>query len=142
EPVEAADMIRAVVAAVAGADAAVVDLRVEPFPRVVSGVHGADRLARRDLAVLAEHRQEDVDLVALALLPPLDAYPLLGAAVRDLRLAHYRHVVLGRAGDHAGLAARAGVEIHRHAPAGVRVLVSGGSARVGGGYRRVSVPVA
>src|ERR1700730_9402023 len=132
EPVEAADVIRAVVAAVPRAHAAVIDLRVEAFLRVVGGVDGTDGLARRHRAMLAEHGQEHVGLPALPLLPSLEADPLLGAAVGDLGLAHHGDVVLGRAGDHAGLAARAGVHVHRHPPAVVRILDGGihaGNAR-------------
>src|SRR5712691_8117288 len=61
EPVELPDVVGAVVAAVARAHAPVVDLPVEAFARVVGGIDRAHRLARRDLAVLAEHGQEHVD---------------------------------------------------------------------------------
>ena len=53
EEVEAADLVRAVVAAVAGADAAVVDHLVQALVAVDGGVHRADVLARRVLAVHA-----------------------------------------------------------------------------------------
>ena len=69
-PVEAAHVVRAVVAAVPRADAAVVDLPVEPLVGAVRREHRADRLARRDLAVLAEHRQERVVRAAPARPPP------------------------------------------------------------------------
>src|SRR5262249_21954402 len=124
----------AVVAAVARADAAVVHLRVEAFLGVVCSVHGTDRFAGSDLAMLAEHGLEDVDgLVLGSALPALEPHPLLSAAVRDLGLAHHRHVVLCRAGDHAGLAARAGISVHRHAPAVLGILdgrIHAGMARV------------
>ena len=88
EPVELPHVVGAVVAAVARAHAAVVDLRVQPLVRVVRGVDRAHRLARRDLAVLAEHGQEDVlGMLGRALLPALQPQPVLDAAVRDLRLA-------------------------------------------------------
>src|SRR5262245_7179979 len=57
-PIEPPHHVRTVVPAVARADAAIVDLRVEPVRRVIGGEHGADRLAGRHLAVLAEHREE------------------------------------------------------------------------------------
>ncbi len=50
--------IGAVVAAVAGADAAVVDLAVEAVRVVVAGIDRADRLAGGIVAVLAHDRQE------------------------------------------------------------------------------------
>src|SRR2546426_6037383 len=86
EPVEAADAIRAVVAAVPRAHAAVVDLRVETFLRVVGGVDGTDGLARRHRAMLAEHGQEHVALPALPLLPSLEADSLPCSAVGHLFL--------------------------------------------------------
>src|SRR5690606_39658615 len=63
EPVVVADLVRTVVGAVARPDAAVVDLTVQPVGRVVRGVDGADRLARRVAAVLAQHRDEADGLV-------------------------------------------------------------------------------
>src|SRR5256885_13720793 len=58
-PVEVADLVRAVVGAVARADATVVDLAVEAVGRVVGGVDRTDRLARRVAALLAQHRRID-----------------------------------------------------------------------------------
>ena len=55
-PVEPADLVWAVVRAVARADAAVVDLLVDALGAGRRRQHGADRLARRVLAVLAHHR--------------------------------------------------------------------------------------
>ena len=55
EVVEVADLVGAVVRAVPGADAPVVDHVVQPLVRVDGGVHRAHVLARRGLAVLAEH---------------------------------------------------------------------------------------
>src|SRR6266516_4163508 len=56
-PVEVAHLVRTVVGAVARADAAVVDLAVEPIGGVVRGVHGAHWLARGVAALLAQHRR-------------------------------------------------------------------------------------
>src|SRR3954463_5779016 len=56
EPVEVADLVWAVVRAVARADAAVVDLDVQAVRRVIRRVHRADRLTRRVAAMLTEHR--------------------------------------------------------------------------------------
>src|SRR5690606_22563015 len=50
-PVEDADLVRAVVRAVARADAAIVDLTVEPVGRVIRRVDRAHRLARRVAAM-------------------------------------------------------------------------------------------
>ena len=56
EPVEAADLVRAVVRAEPRADAAVVDHLVEPVGAVRRREHRAHVLAGRVLAVLAQHR--------------------------------------------------------------------------------------
>ena len=45
-----------------------------------------------------------------------DPQPVHLAADFDLVLADHRHIVLGRAGDDAGVAADAGIEIDHHAP--------------------------
>src|SRR5215813_1852623 len=55
-PVEPPYVIRTVVATVARAHAPVVDLTVQALLGTIRGEHGTDRLARRDLAVLTEHR--------------------------------------------------------------------------------------
>ena len=119
-----AHLVRAVVGAVAGADAAVVDLRVQALGGVIGRVDRADRLARRVRALLAEHRQEaDVELAArLVAEVALDPDPAHVAPLARRVAAHHRDVVLGVAGDHARLAAGAPVEVDRHRPAvlGVR----------------------
>ena len=75
EPVEVADLVRAVVRAVARADAAVVDLHVQPVGRVVRREDRAHRLARRVAAVLAEHRHKArVEVGVEAVLPPPRAF--------------------------------------------------------------------
>src|SRR5207247_646172 len=91
--------------------------------------------------MLAEHGQEHVGLPALPLLPSLEADPLLGAAVGDLGLAHHGDVVLGRAGDHARLAARAGIHLNRHPPAVARALDGGRQAGLAPAFRKTSCSV-
>ena len=56
EPVEAADLVRAVVGTVSRAHAAVVNLLVQSFLAVHGRQHRADVLAGRVVAVVAEHR--------------------------------------------------------------------------------------
>src|SRR4051812_11755449 len=56
EPVEVANLVRAVVAAVTRAHAAVVDLDVQAIRRMIRGIHRADRLTGCIAAVLAKHR--------------------------------------------------------------------------------------
>ena len=121
--VEAADLVRAVVRAVARADAAVVRHLVEALGPVRRGVDRADVLARRLFAVHARERLVDGERVfgggvQLRVLDPVavDAEPVHLAAAPDFELADDRHVVLGHAGDDARVAARARVEVDRHAP--------------------------
>ena len=63
-----------------------------------------------------------VGIVRLALEVAVDADPVHLAAARHLVLAHDRDVVLGLAGDHAGVAADAGVQVDGHAPLVAGVL--------------------
>src|SRR5262249_56071319 len=87
------------------------------------GGDGTEGRGGRDWAVVTEDGLEDVLGVALGpVLPALEPDPLLGAPVGDLGPAHHGHVVLRRAGGHAGLAARAGIRVHRHAPAILGIL--------------------
>src|SRR6185436_14525559 len=116
--VEPPHLVGAVVAAVAGADAAVVGHLVEPLEAVRGGRHRADHLAGGVLAVhagdrLVEHRARRLVVAGVVL---VDAQPVHLAAAEDLVLAHHRDVVLGDAGGDAGVAAGAGREVDRHPP--------------------------
>src|SRR5690606_20718644 len=118
EPVVGAHLVRAVVRTVPRAHAAVVDLAVQAIRRVVRGVHGTDRLARRIAALLAHHRQERrVQILAFALEVALDAHPVEDAPLRDLLRADDTDVVLGVACGDAGTAAGAPFHVDGHAPA-------------------------
>jgi len=116
--VEDPHRVGAVVAAVAGPDAAVVDLPVQPVRVVVARVNRADRLAGRVLAMLAEHRQKAHPY--LRVLPDkvaLDAQPVHVATLGDLLLVAEADVIFRLAGDHAGAASGAAVQVDRHPPA-------------------------
>src|SRR5207247_4616187 len=109
-PVEVAHLVRAVIGAVAGADAAVVDLAVQPIGRVVGGEHRADRLAWRELTLLAQHRRHDAAHRG-ATLPAapiaLDPHPAHLAVAQHLLFADCCQIVLGVARRDARRAARA-----------------------------------
>src|SRR5690606_39149085 len=109
---------------------------VPPGRRVVRGVDGADRLARRVAAPPAQHRDEAdglvlalrrlVRLLAVLLVPvevALDADPVQDAALRDLLGADDADVVLRVARGDARRAADAALEVDRHRPARLRVRV-------------------
>src|SRR5262245_7494348 len=118
EEVEAADAVRAVVQAVAGADAAVVGHVVQALARVLGRGDRAHLLAGRVLALLAGDRLvDDVGIVGRALEVAVDADPVHLAVAGDLGPADDGDVVLRLAGDHARVAADARAEVDRHAPA-------------------------
>src|SRR5581483_4109440 len=93
EEVEAADLVGAVVRAEPGADAAVVDHRVDPVGIVHRRADRADHLARH-----ARHRLEQ-DAGAIRRLLPIAvvADPVHRPPARDLFAADHRDVVLGLA---------------------------------------------
>src|SRR5690606_7389996 len=116
-----ANLERAVVAAVARADAAVVYLAVESVGSVIRGEHRADGLTRRVVTVLAHHRSEACleRLAILAALPvALDAHPAHLAAAEDLLLTDGGDVVLRVARGDTRRTAGAAREVDRHAPLG------------------------
>ena len=77
----------------------------------------ANRLAWRFLAMHARHRLETAAGRRAALVT-VDAEPVHDAAFLDFLGANHRHVVLGLAGDHAGVAADAGGVVDDHCPGG------------------------
>ena len=106
------------VGTVARADAAVVDLRVQPVLVLMARIGRAHRFARRVVALLAEHRPElDPHVREITLVVAFDAEPVHGAAAPGLFGRHRGNVVFGMARRDAGFAARALVEIDRHSPA-------------------------
>src|SRR5678815_2337112 len=105
-PVEIANLVGAVVAAVPGAHAAVVDLAVQPVHRMVRRKDRAYRLARSVLALLAQHRHE-AGLQWIVTLPAfpvaLDPHPAHFTPAQDLVLTDGRNIVLRVAGGDTGL---------------------------------------
>ncbi len=84
---------------------------------MVGRAHGADHFAGRVLALHAGHGLKvGFGIVAVALVVGVDANPVHVAANDALLLADDGDVVFRLAGDHAVVAAHAGVEIDRHAP--------------------------
>src|SRR5207244_8083758 len=100
--VEAPHFVRAVVRAVARADAAVVRHVVEAFGAVRRGLDRTDRLARRVLALHARHRLvHDLRIRRLAAVVAVDAQPVHLALAVHLVFADYGNVVLGLASHDA-----------------------------------------
>ncbi len=117
EPVELANGVGTIVAAVADPDAAVVHLRVQSFRCMVRRVYGTDRLAGRIIAVLAEHRHEPRLHVRVVAFPiPLDSDPVDCPPLRSFLLAGYADVIFSVTGHNAGLASGAAIEINDHFP--------------------------
>src|SRR5205085_5683493 len=96
---------------------------------------GADVLAGRVLAVHAGHGLEER---ASLLVVAIDADPVHLASRDYLLLAHRRNVVLRLAGDRAGVAADAGVEVDAHRPA----IAFVGPRRIERVLRRVALEAA
>src|SRR5262249_29156585 len=121
---ETADLVRAVVRAVARADAAIVGHVVQPLAAVHGGVDGAHHLAGRVLALHAGDRLvEDLRRVEVAAIVAIDADPLHLPTLRHRILPHRPAGVLRDAGGHAGVASDARPEVDRHAPRVPRVLL-------------------
>ncbi len=115
--VEEADVVRAGIGAKAGADATVVDLRIQTFGRVIAGVGRADGLARSFVALLTEDRlKADFGVGEIALPITLDTNPMLRSASRSLILARGRDVIFRMARDDTRFAAGAAIEIHYQSP--------------------------
>jgi len=118
--VEAADFVRAVVLAVARADAAIVDHLVGPVRRVNGRRDRTYRLTRRVLAVLAHDRlREHLGIVVALLLAHVIAVvanPVHVSTIAHLLLAHHLHVVFARARHDAGVAPGTGIQVNRHPP--------------------------
>ena len=135
QEVEAAHFIRTVIRAVARSDTALVDHVVKAFGAVHRGAHGTNLLAWSVLALLAGHGLEKgfrilegrlifgriagglaggrgcrVRIVAI------DANPVHFASAHHLVLADNRNVVFRLAGDDAGVAAIAAIEVDGHGP--------------------------
>jgi len=84
---------------------------------VVAGIDGANGFTGRVSALLAEYRDKPgLHVRELALPVALDPDPVHETPLPGQLFPGHRHVVLGLAGDHAGAAARAAVEVDNHAP--------------------------
>src|ERR1035437_3831112 len=123
--IETPHLVGAVVRAVLRSDAAVVGHLVDAFLAVGRGGDGADDFAGRLLAVhahdgLVVHRR----VLEGALVIAVDADPVHLAAAPNLILADGRDVVLRLAGYDAGVAARAGRQVHRETPGVLVVFVA------------------
>src|SRR5205823_9765911 len=129
--VETADFVRAVVRAVARADAPVVDHVVQALGAVHRRAYGANLFARRIFALLARHGLEerlgiverfilsariadvgfDVPVVAV------DANPVHLSSAHNLLFADHGDVVFRLASHDAGVASVAAVQVNGHRPA-------------------------
>ena len=127
EPIEATNLIGAVVGAVPRADAAVVGHCVNTLFVVNGRVHRADAFAGGCFAMLAEHRLDrhlrilrgqlrvhiGIRIVAVI---AIDAHPVHLAATGHLVLADDGDVVFALTSHHAGRAADARLQIDDHSP--------------------------
>src|SRR6185312_7415672 len=117
EEVKAAHLIGAIVQTVAGSDASVVDLLVEPFGAVDGSVNLADVFARRVFALHTGDRlRHRFGVFNGAGVVAVDADPVHVAAHLHLFLADDGDVVFGLTSDGAGVATDAGGKVDGHAP--------------------------
>ena len=123
--VEAANLIWAVVRAIAGTDTTVVRHGVETLVVMDGGVGGADGLARGGFAMLAgdTHKRDlrvfrdgVAGLLAAVEEVAVQADPMHVTSLQHLMAADDRNIILGLTGGHASVATRAGIEIDRHPP--------------------------
>src|SRR6266581_3912234 len=122
EKIQEAHSIRAGVGAEARADAAVIDLRVQAFGRVITGKSGADGLAGRIVALLAKDGLEAKARVGKFAFPiALHANPVLGSAAGGLVGASGPEIIFRITGDHAGVAAGAAVNFDDRGPFGSHI---------------------
>src|SRR5207245_1929324 len=85
QEVEAPDLIRTIVRAVARAHAAVVDHVIQAFARVVGGAYGTNHFAGCVLALHAGHRLEErLGIIAVALVVGVNPNPVHVATKDDL----------------------------------------------------------
>src|ERR1039457_4452438 len=126
EEVEAPHLVGAVVRAVLRPDAAVVGHLVDAFLAVRRGGDGTHDLTGR---LLAMHAHDGLvvhgGILWRPFVVPVDPDPVHLAPAPHLVLADRRDVILGLTGDDAGVAARAGRQVHREAPGVLVVLVPG-----------------
>src|SRR4029077_15011651 len=136
QEIEAAHFVRTVVGAVARADTAVVDHVVQAFGTMDRGAYWADLLARSVFALHARNWLEKgfriseriivvsarVVCRSIRFVIAVDANPVHFAATQNLVFADDWNVVFRDAGDHAGIAAIATVEINGHTPGVAGIL--------------------
>src|SRR6185312_13317638 len=117
EEIEAPHFIWAVVRAEARADTTVVDLQVQALGVVCRGLHRAYQLAGSSLTVYAGHWLEvGIETPTVLAVVAVDADPVHLPPTVDFLLADHWNVILRLAGDGAGVAADARIEVDDHSP--------------------------
>ena len=122
KPIEPAHLVRTIVGAVTRSHTAIVNLLVKAFIVVHRRQDGADHLAGRVAAVLAQHwLEQDVHSPLSFRVIAIQTQPVHVAPAPHLVLADDRNVVLDLAGDNTGRATRTGIEVDDHAPVNAMV---------------------
>src|SRR6185369_3213346 len=117
KPVEATALDVTVVLAIARADAAVVNLHIQPLAAVNGCQHRADAFARGVLAMTAENRLEGyLWIILCTLVITVDSDPVHFAATTNFVFSHHRYVVFSLATYYAGAAACAGIQVYGYPP--------------------------
>ena len=127
EIVKAANFPWAVIRAIAGADATIVGHEIETILAVHGRIHGTNGFARGVFAMLAHHSlRKHFRILNITRKISIQTDPSHVTIFANLVFSDHRHVVFGLAGNDAGIATRAGIEIHRHSP-----LLFRGECRMG-----------
>src|SRR4029434_1587143 len=123
EKVEPAHFVRAIVGAIAGADAAVVNHVVQHLMAMIGRTHRADQFAGGVLAVHTRHGlMISLRIFRASFIIAIDAQPMHLPRAGHFGFAYHRDVVFCLAGNDTGVAADAGAHVDGHAPGVTLVL--------------------
>src|SRR6185436_2593240 len=121
--VETSDFVWAIIRAIPCTHTTVVHHVIQPFFTMNCRTDWADRFTRGIFTLHTRHRLVDSFwIVKLAGVVAVNANPVHLASDPDLLLADHWNVVLGLAGNGAGIATDAGTEIYSHSPGAPIIL--------------------
>jgi hypothetical protein len=117
EVIEPANLPRAVVCAVTGANATIVGHEVQPILAVNCRIYRTDSFTWSVLTMLAHDRMgEHLRITGIAGEVAVETNPSHVSIFTDLILSDNRNVIFSLAGHNASITPSAGVEIDRHSP--------------------------
>src|SRR5262249_8638541 len=123
KPVETPHLVRAVVLAIARANAAVVDLHVQALAAVNRRQNRTHALTGGVITLVAHDRLIGHTRLFRPVNVSIESYPMHLALSADLIFADNRNIVFSLTTQHACRAADAGVEVYNHRPLVLAVLM-------------------